>query len=412
MGESQGQPTAASTVPGARSDAMARLVTTSRPVTVQRTVGEPRGGPDGRLVLHLLPADLSRGAQVYARMLRDTLDNRGACHRTMTLFEAPPAALLPDFALRIPPRRLRQHGLDPRAVVRLGRALRRLRPAVIVAHGGEPLKYAVLARPASAIAYYKIGVGMDQMATRLHSRFYQFLIGRASAVIAISEDAEIELRDALRCPAKNIVVIPNGRDASVYRPSSVHGQRVPGRLIAVGHLTADKRPEVFLLVVRQLRHAGMPVEGLLVGDGPLAESLRRSAAASGVRLMGRRDDVPALMQDSDVLVMPSRSKAEGSPGVLIEAGLCGLPAVTTDIAGASAIVEHDVTGLVVPVDDTAGLVEGSRRLMADAALRSVMGAAARERCVARFSLAASAAKWEELLDGVMASSDGTGNTGG
>jgi glycosyltransferase involved in cell wall biosynthesis len=86
------------------------------------------------------------------------------------------------------------------------------------------------------------------------------------------------------------------------------------------------------------------------------------------------------------------------PGVLIEAGLSGLPVVTTDVSGARAIVEEGVTGFVLPSDDVGGLTDALGRLVDDADLRRRMGAAARDRCAERFSIEAVAREWRDLLD--------------
>src|SRR5438477_58939 len=111
------------------------------------------------LVLHVLPVDLFRGAQTYARQLRLALDGDGFRHRTVTLFRSNGGALGPDFALDVEGGLLRRAGLQPSALHRFRRMVRSEAPAVVVAHGGEPLKYAALAGlPRPRLVYYKIGV--------------------------------------------------------------------------------------------------------------------------------------------------------------------------------------------------------------------------------------------------------------
>src|SRR4051812_26923148 len=100
------------------------------------------------MVVHVLPLDLPRGAQAYARALCDAL---GGDHVAMTLFESRSAALRAELELRVPPGRLRRAGYDPRAALRLRRELRRRRPSAVVAHGGEALKYAAPARPRGTV---------------------------------------------------------------------------------------------------------------------------------------------------------------------------------------------------------------------------------------------------------------------
>src|SRR5579872_3706182 len=85
------------------------------------------------------------------------------------------------------------------------------------------------------------------------------------------------------------------------------------------------------------------------------------------------------------------------PGVLIEAGLSGVPVVTTAVPGVDAIVANGETGLVVAVDDLSGLADAAARLLHDLPARVAMGAAARARCVDRFSLSGVGRRWLEIL---------------
>jgi glycosyltransferase involved in cell wall biosynthesis len=107
--------------------------------------------------------------------------------------------------------------------------------------------------------------------------------------------------------------------------------------------------------------------------------------------------VADLLRDADLLIFPSRPTGEGMPGVLIEAGLSGVPVVATDVPGVSTIVIDGQTGVVVADDDLDGLVVAAARLLDDDRLRGTMGGAARARCVAEFGLDAVAAQWSVLL---------------
>ena len=64
----------------------------------------------------------------------------------------------------------------------------------------------------------------------------------------------------------------------------------------------------------------------------------RWLTAHGVELLGPRSDVPELLRSADVFVFTSLPTGEGMPGVLIEAGLSGLPAVSTPVPGAATVV--------------------------------------------------------------------------
>jgi glycosyltransferase involved in cell wall biosynthesis len=351
-------------------------------------------------VLHLFPADMARGAQVYGRAIVDILEATTDHHHVIaTLFDSPGFALDADVRLGVPNGLLRRRGFDPRASLRLRALLRRMRPRVVLAHGAEPAKYAALAGLGGIpLVFYAIGSADRRLLRPSLRRFlYRVYSRRATLMPAVSRDVADEARELLGVAAGKLSVIPNGRDPRLYRPAESIGDGSP-RLVFVGHLTRTKRPEVFIRIVETLRSEGLDIEAIMVGDGELEVPVRVSAAAAGVDVLGRRDDVPSLLAESDIFVFPSLPEHEGMPGVLIEAGLCGLATVATAVPGARDVIDDGHTGFVVPVEDSAALIDAVRRLVVDDGLRRRMGAAARDRCLERFTLEASAALWRDMLD--------------
>jgi len=347
------------------------------------------------LVIHLLPVDAARGAQSYASELRDAMNDASVQHRTLTLFRSRGGTLHPDSELDAPNGRLRALGFDPRAVFRLRRWLRDARPAVVVAHGGEPLKYAVLAGvPRSRLVYLKIGVA-DAQLVGVRRRFHTLMLGRPRAVVVVSRAAAREAA-ALGVDKGRIRLIVNGRDPARYRLA--HLNAVP-RLVFVGQLNPSKRPLRFVELVQALREHGCALQASIAGDGPLLETVRNAGA--DIEVLGTVTDVPTLLADSDVLVFTGEPP-EGMPGVLIEAGMSGLPVVTTAVPGAEEVVEHAETGLVVPVDDFDALVTSTMMLIVDGDKRRRMGRAARHRCEERFSLASGLTEWKQLFAEIIA----------
>jgi len=353
------------------------------------------------LVLHILPVDLARGAQTYAREMRCSLDDSETHHRTLTLFGPGAGTLQPDASLAVPSGVLRRVGLDPRAVMRLRKYLRVQRPRVVVAHGGEPLAYAVLAGvPRDQLVYYKIGIGGARLTTT-KGTWHRWLLAHAGHVAAVSDAAADEAR-ALGVGPERLRVIPNGRDPARYRldRSDADGER-PTRLVFVGHLTPSKRPAMFVDLVAALRRDGLCIEAAIAGDGPLLEDVRARARGAGVEVLGAVRDVADLLARNDVLVFTSVPEGEGMPGVLIEAGMAGLPVVTTDVPGASSVVADGQTGFVVPVGDFETLVRRTRELVTDPARRRLFGQEARQRCEHEYSLDVSLQRWRALLHEIL-----------
>jgi glycosyltransferase involved in cell wall biosynthesis len=165
-------------------------------------------------------------------------------------------------------------------------------------------------------------------------------------------------------------------------------------------MTAQKEPDRFVEVVDRLRIEGYPLRALLVGDGPLAERLAADAPDHGIDFLGSRSDVPELLRRSDVLLFTSRPAGEGMPGVLIEAGLSGLPAVSTPVPGAATVLVDGLTGLIAE-NSVAALAEAVGQLLDDPARREAMGSAARIRCESEFTLDNMAGRWSSVLQSLM-----------
>ena len=319
-------------------------------------------------------------------------------HLVVSLFDAPEAALRADIRLGVRSGLLRRAGLDPVAVVRLRRAIRDQHADVVVAHGGEPLKYVVAAAGRTPTVYYKVGLSSTELSRPSRRRLYRFLAGRATRVVGVSEAIVDQAHDVLDVPRARLSVIPNGRDPSTYHPPTGGETRAePPLVLFIGQLEPGKRPGLFLDVVEVLRSRALRFDAAVVGDGPLRAGLESRAAALGVEMLGVRTDVPDLLRGASVLLMTSAAATEGMPGVLIEAGLSGIPVVSTRAAGVADVIVDGETGFAVGTDGPADLADQVAALLADAGLRDALGSAARVRCEAGFSVAATAQRWRNVV---------------
>ena len=350
-------------------------------------------------VVHLIPTALGRGAQLFARALVDELGGPANGHRLVCLFDGHTDVAVDD-SLGLDGGASSAEGLRPHVIARLAGWLHRSKPDVLVAHGGDAFKYASLSSRAPVV-YCAIGTlppGARRGPRRL---LWRLLIRRARVVAAVSNDVAIECRTTLGARGSRVVVVPNGRDPSRYRPgpSGDHPPRSDGgaNLLYVGHLNEGKRPEWFLQVLESLREADVPAKGRMVGAGPMMAALRQPAAEAGVELVGWCEDVVAEFQRADLLLFPSSPDGEGMPGVLIEAGLCGLPVVATRVAGAADVIDDGITGSLVAVHDRAAFSAAVSELVLDPGRRREMGAAARAKCERDFSMRTIARQWEEVL---------------
>lgn len=169
-----------------------------------------------------------------------------------------------------------------------------------------------------------------------------------------------EVHAALGYDHSRMRVIPNGYDFSVFKPDKPNGRRVRQELAIapeepvigfVARYDPQKDHETLLRALAVLDTQGNCPICLLIGTGlepsnkVLSDRIAALNLGDRVRLLGRRSDIPAVMNALDLHVMSS-SFGEAFPNVLAEAMACGTPCVSTDVGDASAIV--GAVGRIVP----------------------------------------------------------------
>jgi glycosyltransferase involved in cell wall biosynthesis len=156
----------------------------------------------------------------------------------------------------------------------------------------------------------------------------------------------------------------------------------------VGRLVREKGYREFIQAARSVRVSHPDTVFVAVGPEEPDKSDRldaddlADARAAGVVLHGPGVDMPRLHAAFDLFVLASYR--EGMPRSAIEASAMARPVVATDIRGSREVVEHGVTGTLVPVRNADALAGAVRTLLGDPDARAAMGAAGRRRAEERF----------------------------
>jgi glycosyltransferase involved in cell wall biosynthesis len=156
------------------------------------------------------------------------------------------------------------------------------------------------------------------------------------------------------------------------------GERLVGSLAC---LKPQKAPADFVRAAAAAHAQDPALRFVLAGDGPLREEtealIRKLDLGDTVRLVGWRRDVADFLHALDVFLLTSLF--EGLPQAVLQAMAAGVPVVATGVDGTAEIVEHEITGLLVPPGDAPSAAAAVVRMAADAGLaaRTVAGAAAR-----------------------------------
>ena len=150
-------------------------------------------------------------------------------------------------------------------------------------------------------------------------------------------------------------------------------------------MTQIKRPDRFLDIVTEIKGRKVELEFFMAGDGELLDACRERIAYEDlpVKVLGWQSDIEKILSAADLVVLTSDN--EGTPLSLIQAGMAGLPVVTTRVGSVPEVVINGTTGIVtgLGVQEIADALE---KLTNSSDLRDQMGAAAKEFTLANFGV--------------------------
>ncbi len=218
------------------------------------------------------------------------------------------------------------------------------------------------------------------------------MLARVAGVIAPSDAIYDSLTSRKILPAERVRKIRHGIDTERF--SVVH--RAVGRPFTVGtigHLAPIKGHEIFIRAAEIALKAKPEMRFMILGEDKsrvgenrkvLTELIDRLHLQDKINLAGWADDVRLFFGEMDIFVSAARSEPFGL--VMAEAMMTGLPVIATRSEGAMEIIESDVSGLLVPLDDPKVIADAMLKLEADPSLRKRLTDKARQRVTEHFSL--------------------------
>ena len=302
--------------------------------------------------------------------------------------------------------------------LRAWRELRRRGAGFDVVHDNQSLAYGLLAiqrlgLPVVATIHHPIAIdrhlelaGAPGWGRRVAiRRWYAFarmqgrVARRLPRLITVSNAARDEIVGEMRVPAERIAVVPNGVDATTFRPRPDQ-PRVEGRLVATASADVPLKGLVPLLEavarVRAERRVELVVVGKARTNGAVAAAIDRLGLIHSVRFVNGigEAELVDLYAQAELAVVPSLYEGFSLPAV--EAMACAVPVVATTAGALPEVVGRDgSTGFLVPPGDAPALAAAISRALADAPLRRRLGAGGRARVLERFT-------WERAAEATVA----------
>jgi len=283
---------------------------------------------------------------------------------------------------------------NPGTILKLARFMKRERIDVVLTNMDKELRLGGLAAKLAGVSAVISRRGIDYP-LKNHWRYRFAYNVLATRVIANSlATKRALLRHAPWLAPDRIEVIYNGIDMQSFAQPRTLNFRAEWNvqpheplLGFVGQLDERKGIRVLLNAFPRIRREVPSARLVLVGRGPLREMIENEVRNHGwheaVLLPGFLDDIAAVMQAIDILLLPSFW--EGFGIVLIEAMAAGKPAISTDISSMPEIIVDGQTGFVVPPGDAEALAERTIKLLQDSSLRKRYGQASRQRVVEQFT---------------------------
>jgi glycosyltransferase involved in cell wall biosynthesis len=287
---------------------------------------------------------------------------------------------------------------DLKAFMTLIEEIRRFKPHIIHTHTA---KDGFLGRLASILSFHhsiRVHTFHGHLLIGYFSSFKKSLVVFAESILALFTHRLLAVGDKVRHDllaagvgkSEKFGLMPPGLEIGKL-PSKNEAQELYGlskhsiKCAFIGRVTQIKRPDRFLDVVNEIKKRGVAIEFFIAGDGELLQNCRDRIIREDlpVKVLGWQSNIEQVLSAADVVVLTSDN--EGTPLSLIQAGMAGLPVVTTRVGSVPEVVLEGVTGIITSLDvqEIAGALE---KLANSEDLRSRLGAAAQEFTLANFGV--------------------------
>ena len=289
-------------------------------------------------------------------------------------------------------------GGDVKAFVSLIKEIRSFKPHIIHTHTA---KAGFLGRIASIVSLHpsiRVHTFHGHLLNGYFGTFKRRLVILAEQILGIFTHELLAVGDRVRQDllvvgignSKKFGLMPPGLEIGRL-PNKKDSQESYGLSAAtlqcafIGRVTQIKRPDRFLDVVAEIKRRGVELEFFMAGDGELLEGCRERILGENlpVKILGWQSDIEKVLSAADLVVLTSDN--EGTPLSLIQAGMAGLPVVTTRVGSVPEVVLDGTTGIItgLGIQEIADALE---KLANSSDLRGQMGAAAKEFTLANFGV--------------------------
>jgi glycosyltransferase involved in cell wall biosynthesis len=289
-------------------------------------------------------------------------------------------------------------GGDVKAFITLVKEIRSFKPQIIHTHTA---KAGFLGRIASIVSFHpsiRIHTFHGHLLNGYFGAFKKSLVVFAEKILAMFTHQLLAVGDkirqdllaagigkskkfALMPPGLKIGQLPNKSESLEFYGLSTQTLQCA----FIGRVTQIKRPDRFLDVVSEIKKRGVVIQFFMAGDGELLERCRERIACEDlpVKILGWQSDIEKVLSAADIVVLTSDN--EGTPLSLIQAGMAGLPVVTTRVGSVPEVILNGVTGIITSLD-VQDIADALESLVNSNELRIQMGSAGQKFTLTNFGV--------------------------
>jgi glycosyltransferase involved in cell wall biosynthesis len=223
---------------------------------------------------------------------------------------------------------------------------------------------------------------------------------QADCVVALSQEVKAELLKE-GFSSSQIATIPNGVDIDLFKRRQDFRPWDPFQFLLIGRRTPQKGIDIALQAVRLLKDQGLTRFKLsLRGRDDPEQNYPSLAQKLGIEdlvdFLPFTDAVLDAYHDAHCLILPSRN--EGMSNTLLEAMSLEMPVIASTVSGTSEIVDHEINGILVPLEAPEVLAQAMQKVMENTDWAVNMGRQARLKVVGNFSLESVGQRYSKLYD--------------
>lgn len=175
-------------------------------------------------------------------------------------------------------------------------------------------------------------------------------------------------------------------------------------IISVGRLTSQKNQKILINAFSKIVKLYPEYKLKIFGQGDLEKTLKEQIISlnleNKVLLCGVSNNIKNELEKSEIFVLPS--DYEGMPNALIEAMAIGLPVISTDCpcGGPRELIQNNVNGILIPVDDTDSLEQKIKMLIEDKKMALKIGKEA-SKIKEKLNSDKIVAQWEDYINFIL-----------